>query len=181
MLTKNLLLAALVAASVSLVSAQTTKEEKLKEKGDLHKLDAGWTKKLGLGLGANQIGVINPAVGGANDQLGFNGVLTGSATYKMGRMAWDNVGIIQYGILKNGILGVPLEDVPFTKSQDNLTLASKFGYGISETPILFYAVAANFRTQLTHTYAQSALSGEPGTRRAGFLAPAVFTVSPGID
>ncbi len=181
MFKKLLLVASVAVATTSVTFAQGTKEEKLKEKGDLQKLDEGWTKKAGLGLGMNQIGVINPRVGGANDQFGFNGVLTGTATYKMGRMAWDNVGTIQYGILKNGVLGLDLANVPFVKSQDNLVLASKFGYGVTEKPVLFYSVAANFRSQLTHTYAGSTLSGEPGARNSGFLAPAIFTVAPGLD
>ncbi len=181
MLKKVLLVAGVALAATSISFAQATKEEKLKEKGDLTKLNEGWNKKLGLGLGMNQIGVINPRVGGANDQLGFNGVLAGAATYKMGRMAWDNVGTLQYGILKNGVLGTSLDSIPFTKSQDNLSLGSKFGYGVSENPVLFYAVGATFRTQLTHTYEKGALSGTPGTRNAGFLTPAVFTLAPGID
>ncbi|MEY4926149.1 MAG: hypothetical protein RI894_585 [Bacteroidota bacterium] len=181
MFKKLLLVASVAVATTSVTFAQATKEEKLKEKGDLHKLEQGWTKKAGLGLGMNQIGVINPRVGGANDQLGLNGVLTGAATYKMGRMAWDNVGTIQYGILKNGVLGAAFADIPFVKSQDNVVLASKFGYGITEKPVLFYSVAANFRTQLTHTYTGSTLSGEPGTRNSGFLAPAIFTIAPGLD
>ncbi len=181
MLKKLLLLASVAIATTSISFAQATKEEKLKEKGDLTKLDEGWTKKAGLGLGMNQIGVINPRVGGANDQLGFNGVLAGSATYKKGRMAWDNVGTLQYGILKNGILGTSLDSIPFTKSQDNLALASKFGYGIADGSPIFYAVGAAFRTQLTHTYAKSALSGKPEFRESGFLTPAIFTIAPGID
>ena len=38
--------------------AQATKEEKLKEKGDLNKMNEGWTKKAGLGLGLDRKSVV---------------------------------------------------------------------------------------------------------------------------
>jgi Protein of unknown function (DUF3078) len=189
---KKLLLMAATVAIVAPAFAQDTKEEKLKEKGELNKLNEGWNRKVGLGLGMNQIGVVNPRVGGANDQLGFNGILTAGITYRMGRMAWDNVGALQYGVLRNGSFFKPFNEIPYVKSMDNLVLNSKFGYGISEKPVWFYSVAAGFRSQITPTYQGNLLSNSVPDITIGnevikeqpiadFLAPATFYIAPGMD
>ena len=177
--------AAIVATSAF---AQDTKEEKLKEKGDLHKLNEGWTKKAGLGLGLDQTAIINPRLGAGNEQIGVRGILSGSATYRMGRMAWDNVGVMQYGIQKIGSLGVNLNEVPFTKSVDNLQLGSKFGYGIAENSPFYYSVASTFRSQLSATYVGNTLTPIAGLEGSSiypissdFFSPALFTLAPGID
>ena len=166
--------------------AQATKEEKLKEKGEVNKLPQGWTKKAALGLGGNYTGNINPSVGGGNDQLGLNGILTGAATYRAGRMVWDNVGGLQYGVLKTSPVGVSFDDIPLGKPLDNIQLASKFNYGVTENSPLFYTLASTFRSQITPTY-QGGLFASPTAEGAykkpvaAFLSPAYFALTPGID
>ena len=183
---KQLLLAATLLALAAPAFAQATKEEKLKEKAELDKLDEGWTKKAAVGLGLDQLALINPRVGAGNDQLGFRGVLAASATYRKGRIAWDNVGTAQFGIQKIGTgIGANLADIPFTKSVDNLALASKFGYGITDNGVLFYSVGAAFRSQLTPTYTGNLLTLSPLASTnaiiSDFLSPGLLSVAPGID
>ncbi len=182
----TLTLAAAIVATSAL--AQATKEEKLKEKGDLAKLEEGWTKKAGLGLGLDQTALINPRLGAGNEQIGVRGILSGSATYHHGRMSWDNVGVMQFGIQKIGSLGVSLSDVPFTKSVDNLQLGSKFGYSLADNSPFYYSVASTFRSQLSATYVGNTLTPRAGLEGSGiypiasdFFSPALFTLAPGID
>jgi hypothetical protein len=183
MLKKLLLMAATIAIAAP-AFAQATKEEKLKEKGEVNKLPQGWTKKAALGLGGNYVGNYQPAVGGGNDQLGLNGILTGAATYRAGRMVWDNAGGVQYGVLKSSPIGVSFDDVPLTKPVDNIQLASKFNYGVSENSVWFYTLASTFRSQVTPTYTGGLFAKPTGTDAkplAEFLSPAYFAVSPGMD
>ena len=178
-------LLALTAAAVISVPAfaQATKEEKIKEKGEVAKLPDGWTKKAALGLGGNYVGNYKPPVGGGNDQLGLNGILTGSATYRQGRMVWDNAAVVQFGVLKTSPVGVSFDDVPLGKPVDNIQLASKFNYGIAENTPWYYTLASTFRSQITPTY-QGGLLAKPTSKSepiSAFLSPAYFAVSPGID
>ena len=75
MLKKLLFVAATVAIGAPSF-AQATKEEKLKEKGELTKLNEGWTHQYGLGLGLDHSGIISAKVGSStNSQLGLKGIL----------------------------------------------------------------------------------------------------------
>lgn len=177
-----------MAATVALTVpsfAQATKEEKLKEKGDLNKLGEGWTHKYGIGLGLDHAGIISAKVGSAtNSQLGLKGILAGSSTYRMGRMAWDNVGSLQYGIQQFGTLSqLGTNQTEILKPLDLLAISSKFGYGITENPVFFYSLFGSMRTQMTPTYGAGYLNAGVGHTQilSGLMSPALIAIAPGID
>lgn len=184
MLKKLLLLAATVALTAP-AFAQATKEEKLKEKGELGKLSEGWTHKYGVGLGLDHAGIISAKVGSTtNSQLGLKGILAGTSTYRMGRLAWDNVGSLQYGIQQFGSLKqLGTSETDILKPLDLLAISSKFGYGITENPVLFYSVLGSFRTQMTPTYGAGYLNGGSGHTQilSGLMSPGLIAIAPGID
>jgi hypothetical protein len=178
----------LMAAAVALTApsfAQATKEEKLKEKGELNKLGEGWTHKYGVGLGFDHSGIVSAKVGSStNSQIGLKGILAGSSTYRMGRLAWDNVGTLQYGIQQFGTLKqLGTSETDILKPLDLLSVSSKFGYGITEKPVLFYSVLGSFRTQMTPTYGAGYLNGGTGHSQilSGLMSPGLISIAPGID
>lgn len=179
---KKLFITALAVTVATATFAQQTKEEKLKEKGDLNKLNEGWTTKMALGTGLDQLLFINPKFGGGANQLTLKGIVTGTAAYKKGRLAWDNVGAWQFAVQKVGSYSNP-----FTKAVDDLKLGSKLGYQTAENSKWYYTLASTFRTQLTPTFngnfltaPKDAFGNRPGLV-ANFLAPGEFTLSPGMD
>ena len=102
----------------------------------------------------------------------------------MGRMAWDNVGSLQYGIQQFGSLKqLGTNETDILKPLDILALSSKFGYGITENPVLFYSVLGSLRTQMTPTYGAGYLNGGPGHTQilSGLFSPGLVAIAPGID
>lgn len=117
------------------------------------------------------------------------------ANYKKARVAWENIGLLQFGVQRLGAGKVELGsgeivDVPFQKAIDELRLNSKFGYEMSETSPFYYAANFNFLSQLTPTYQGirsypgnflSPLTDESPGPVSKFFSPAFITISLGID
>ena len=153
----------------------------------------GWRSGAGLGLDLTQLLQINPRQGAGQNRLGLGGAFNGFASYKMGRKAWDNTLLWQFGVqrLGSGVIAQGSTDrIPFQKTIDEFRINSKYGYQIRPEGELYYSVNATFLSQLTPTYqfpdrfAGNFITDFLDTGRAPlskFLAPATATLSVGID
>lgn len=103
-----------------------------------------WEKKNKVGLDFNQIAFVNWSAGGDNS---ISGLLKGdfSRKYIKGRLIWDNVLNVRYGVNKQS-------DRELRKTDDVLELNSTFGYKSSVASDWYYVSKLNFRTQFTDGY-----------------------------
>ena len=160
---------------------------------DEEEIPDGWRSGAGLGLDLTQLLQINPKQGAGQNRLGLGGAFNGFANYKMGRRAWDNTVLWQFGVqrLGSGVIARGSDDrIPFQKTIDEFRLNSKYGYQIRPEGELYYSVNATFLSQLTPTYqfpdrfAGNFITDFLDTGRtplSKFLSPATATLSVGID
>ncbi|MGH1336318.1 MAG: DUF3078 domain-containing protein [Aureispira sp.] len=139
-----------------------------------------WTTGGAAGLDLGQMLFINPKFGAGEDRIGIAGNMNLYAKYKNGRVSWDNLAALNFGVQR---LGSFRKVVPFQKSVDEFRLASNFSYGITPTSVFGYSLDALFLTQITPTYNGNLLSPDTAglqTPIAQFFSPATVTISPGI-
>lgn len=159
---------------------------------DEEKVEEGWKKGAGIGLDLSQLVQINPKQGAGQNSLGLGGAINFFANLKNGRLAWDNLGLFQFGIqrLGSGLIaqGAGNAKIPFQKAIDELRFNSKIGYQTSEESKLFYAADFSFMSQLTSTYVGD--SDFPGnylteldhtSLKSKLFSPATITLSLGLD
>ncbi len=159
---------------------------------DEKKVEEGWKKGAGIGLDLSQLVQINPKQGAGQNSIGLGGAINFFANLKDGRLAWDNLGLFQFGIqrLGSGLIaqGADTAPVPFQKAIDELRFNSKIGYQTAEGSKLFYAADFSFMSQLAPTYTGNA--NFPGnylteldntTLAAKLFSPATITLSLGVD
>lgn len=166
------LLLLLCALGFATVQAQDTKEEK------------EWTFGGAVGLDLSQMLFVNPKFGAGEDRIGIGGNLGAYAKYKKGRMSWDNIFGLNFGVQRLGSFRL---DRPFQKSVDELRLSSNWAYGITEESPFGYSLDFLFVSQLTPTYPGNVLAPSDTATAverkpmAQFFAPATITLSPGIS
>lgn len=160
---------------------------------DAKEPEKAWKTGAGVGLDFAQLLTINPRQGAGQNRVGFGGAINLFANYRMGRLAWDNLGLWQFGIqrLGSGIIAQGSDTkIPFQKAIDELRLNSKIGYKIAENSKLFYAADFSLLSQLTPTYKGTAdfpgnflsdISGQNLSPLSKLFAPATVTLSVGID
>lgn len=159
---------------------------------DEEKVEDGWKKGAGIGLDLSQLVQINPKQGAGQNSLGLGGAINFFANLKDGRLAWDNLGLFQFGIqrLGSGLIaqGAGNAKIPFQKAIDELRFNSKIGYQTSEESKLFYAADFSFMSQLTSTYVGD--GDFPGnylteldhtSLKSKLFSPATITLSLGLD
>ncbi|MEK6451853.1 MULTISPECIES: DUF3078 domain-containing protein [Myroides] len=103
-----------------------------------------WEKKNKLGLDFNQIAFVNWSAGGENSIAGlFKGEF--GRKYIKGRLSWDNVLNVRYGVNKQS-------DRELRKSDDVLEYNSTFGYKSTAISDWYYVAKLNFKSQFTDGY-----------------------------
>jgi hypothetical protein len=180
----------LLCLSVAIVPSLDAQDKAKKPKEEI---PDGWRLGAGIGLDFTQLLQINPKQGAGQNRLGFGGAFNGFANHKMGRQAWDNTFLWQFGLqrLGSGVIVQGSDDrIPFQKTVDEFRFTSKYGYQIKPEGELYYSVNATFVSQLTPTYqfpdrfAGNFITDFLDTGRtplSKFLAPATATLSIGID
>jgi len=130
--------------------------------------DTVWRKGGLLSLNLSQVSFTNWAGGGQNSVAG-NALVNYFASYKRGKIAWDNYIDLGYGILMQG------KNAHLIKSDDKIDLTSKFGRQASKH--WYYSALANFRSQFAAGY------NYPNDQDviSKFFAPAYVTVGLGMD
>lgn len=162
--------------AVLMMMAQATLQAQDKGTDD----EKRWTTGGAVGLDLGQMLFVNPKFGAGEDRIGIAGSMNLYAKYKNGRVSWDNLAALNFGVQR---LGSFRKEIPFQKSVDELRLASNFSYGITPTSVFGYSLDALFLTQLTPTYTGNLLSPVAGVAEdpiAQFFSPATLTISPGI-
>ena len=130
-----------------------------------------WQKGGDGNIAFSQTTFSNWAEGG-EDALNLN-ILSGFfANHKEGRTVWDNLLTVGYGIQKQG-------DQDIRKSDDQIDLISKYGYGTADSSKWYYSGLFNFNSQITNTYEYP----EDAAKNliSQFLSPGNFKLGLGMD
>ncbi len=165
-----------LATVILLLMAQGILQAQEKEKEE----EKYWTFGGAVGLDLGQMLFINPKFGAGEDRIGIGGNINTFAKYKKGRLSWDNIANLNFGVQR---LGSFRKEVPFQKSVDELRIASNVAYGITAKSPFGYSLGVLFLSQITPTYNGNFLSPLSDTIEnplAQFFSPATLTVSPGI-
>lgn len=137
--------------------------------------EKAWKVGGGLGLDLTGLGLINPRLGAGDNRIGFGGLINVFANNKKAKSFWNNSGSLQLAAQRIGG-----KDADFQKNLDVLRLGSRYGYSIVGDK-LFAALDGTAETQLLKTYAGNLLNGVDSNLLSTFLAPARFSIAPGID
>ncbi len=141
----------------------------------LAEADSGWTVKGSVNIGTTMSYFSQWAAGGINS-VGLNGMMSPTANYRKGNIAWDNNLIVGYGMVKQGFE----RGTPWIKTDDRFDLTSKLGKKINDK--LFYAALLNLATQFSPGFAPGT-GGLPdrSAKISDVLAPARVLFSLGLD
>jgi len=134
-----------------------------------------WTVGGSFGLDLTGLGLINPRLGAGDNRIGFGGLISLSANLKKEKYFWNNSAALQLGAQRIGG-----KDADFQKNLDILRLGSRYGYSIIGEK-LFAAIDGTAESQLLRTYAGNLINGVDSNLLSEFLAPARFSIAPGID
>jgi len=152
-------------------------DDRLKEIADAAKKEAekSWIIGGGLGLDLTGLGLINPRLGAGDNRIGFGGLVNIFANNKKGKSFWNNNGTLQLAAQRIGG-----KNADFQKNLDILRLGSRYGYSIVGDK-LFAAIDGTAETQLLRTYSGNLINGVDSNLLSEFLAPARFSIAPGLD
>ena len=132
-----------------------------------------WSKGLLTQVGLSQVSLTNWAAGGF-PTISLNGLIDGTLDYNKDKFLWENRLKISYGFIQT-FDATDLQNNPFSKqfkkSDDRITLDSKFGYQLVER--LYFSTALNFRSQLTNTF-------EGDKLKSTILAPGYLSLGVGL-
>jgi len=134
-----------------------------------------WTVGGSFGLDLTGLGLINPRLGAGDNRIGFGGLINLFANQKKPKYFWNNSAALQLGAQRIGG-----KDADFQKNLDILRLGSRYGYSIYGEK-LFAALDGTAESQLLRTYAGNLINGVDSNLLSEFLAPARFSIAPGID
>jgi len=130
--------------------------------------DTSYWKKGGTSnLTFSNVGLTNWAAGGENS-VTLNGYLGLYANYQKGRATWENTLDLGYGLLKQG-------DSDYTKSDDKISLTTKYGYKLSEDGNWYASALLDFKSQ----FAEGLDASDSVISK--FLAPGYLVVAAGVD
>lgn len=169
---------------------ELTPEQKATQE-KLEKSTEGWSRSGAIGADFIQLLLINPSVSAGQNKLGLTGIGGLGATYKKGRLIWDNGINETFGIQRLG----RGSNIQAQKSIDELRAFTSAGYQVKDGSKWYYMFDGRLKTQLTPTYTGSYLNlkkfeGESDSlfslrKKADllskFFAPANITLSPGVS
>jgi Protein of unknown function (DUF3078) len=144
--------------------------------------EKAWKYKASLGADFAALLQINPKAGSGDDRLGFGGNALFSASYKKGRMEWNNSLGLLMSVQKIGSLSN--WDLPFQKANDNWFLRSNFAYLLKDDSKFSYWFGTELTSQIAPTYKGNLLNDSTIAQSgpiSSIFAPANFTAAPGIQ
>jgi len=135
---------------------------------ELQEVDSSsnWENGGIFSLSLAQAALINWAAGGENT-FAVNGLIKYFTNYTQGKISWENVFNVGYGLMKQG------KNEEYLKTDDKFHFASKYGHRLNEA--LYYTFLLNFDTQMAIG------RNENAQKIANFLAPAYLISSLGFD
>ncbi|NLT04050.1 MAG: DUF3078 domain-containing protein [Bacteroidales bacterium] len=152
---------------LSTMNAQVTEAEAMLKKKSTA-TDNVWMKGATTGVNMSQTALVNWAAGG-QESVSMNAYLNAFANYKKGKLAWDNMLNVGYGILKQKT------DAYYMKTDDKVDILSKIG--VEAFKNFYYAGLVNFKTQMDNGYKYP----DVNTEISRFMAPAYVTAAFGMD
>lgn len=130
--------------------------------------DTSYWKKGGTGtITFSNVNLSNWAAGGENS-VTLNGYLGLFADYRRDRTTWENTLDLGYGLLKQG-------DADYTKSDDKISLSTKYGYRLSESGNWYASALLDFKSQFAEGL------DEQDSVISKFMAPGYLVLATGID
>ena len=111
---------------------------------EISEIPVWWENENSIGLNLNEVGFINWNAGGSNS---ISGVLkiNLARTYERRYTLWTNKASVRYGLNVQ-------EDKGLTKTDDEIKLASTFGYRKDTISNWYYSAKFNFKTQFTNGF-----------------------------
>jgi hypothetical protein len=143
--------------------------------------DTLWRKNAQTGFSFNQATFSDNWKGGGVNSIALGLFFKAKANYKKGKISWDNLADLQYGIVKN-------KNQNLRKSNDIILLDSKVGYAISDHWNLFASV--NFLSQFDAGFAYDEKATDPAPGGGSFvrdrliskfLAPGYLSETMGLE
>lgn len=129
-----------------------------------------WEAGGKVGVTFNQVALSNWA-GGGDNTLAVGSSIKLFGTFLNDKQTWTNEFFLGYGFTK-------IEGEDFRKSDDKLTLLTKYDYNATET--LLYSALADFRTQVSEGFDYEELNDQDEPRLiSNALAPGYLTLSLG--
>lgn len=141
----------------------------------------GWQRGGGIGLDLSGMGIANPRVGAGANRFGIGGIGTFFINHRDSNSYWDNNGSLQLSLQRIGQTK-PTDGLGFQKNLDILRLTSRYGRKLKGGK-LYLAAEGMAQTLLLETYASNFLKQQNAEDNvvAKFFAPALLTLSPGLD
>jgi hypothetical protein len=128
-----------------------------------------WSHSGKVAITFSQVGLSNWS-GGGDPSVSFNGIINYNLKYEKDPHLWQTIFDAGYGMQRIG-----KSDEPFKKTDDNLTLVSRYGYKIGEK--WYLSALADFRTQF---YEGLDYETDPATFISDFFAPAYLKLGLGV-
>jgi len=127
-----------------------------------------WDKGATFGLQFTQSSFYQWTAGGEN-AITIAGLHKSYAKYKKGKVSWENILDINYGLIQRA-------DEDFRKNDDRFEFNSAYGYKASKN--WYYSTSLNFRSQFAAGYL---FKEDARTKISNLLAPGYLTLSLGMD
>ncbi len=127
-----------------------------------------WTRGGTSSITFSSVSLSNWAAGGENS-IALNSYLGLFANYNKDRNSWENTLDLGYGLLKQG-------DAGFIKSDDKLSLTTKYGYRLDkDLSNWYFSALLDFKSQFAEGV------DEADSVISKFLAPGYLVLATGID
>lgn len=127
-----------------------------------------WTRGGTSSLTFSSVSLSNWAAGGENS-IALNSYVGLFANYNKDRTSWENTLDMGYGLLKQG-------DESFIKSDDKISLTTKYGYQLNrDVSNWYFSALLDFKSQFAEGL------DETDSVISRFLAPGYLVVATGID
>jgi hypothetical protein len=133
----------------------------------------GWHRFGSIGFNMGGLGIINPLLGGGEDNLNLTGVGSFGMKMKGVKDYWNSQLTAQ--------LGVQQVASPFVKNADVIRLESRYGYDLNNKGKIFAAINGLAESQMLRTFSGGNLSGETSNLLSQFGSPLLVNIAPGID
>jgi hypothetical protein len=127
-----------------------------------------WHRGGLINLNATQVSLTN-WVGGGQNNISLGSIVNLFANYKKGETSWENVLLLQYGIIKQG------ENKNWWKNDDQIQFTSNFGKNAFDT--WYYSMLFDFQSQFTAGYSYP----NDTVVISDFLAPGYGILAAGLD
>lgn len=134
-----------------------------------------WETGGNVNINFSQVGLRNWS-GGGQSSISISGSFDGNLNYADAQQTWDNNLHVGYGVIRQGP-----DDEPFRKSDDQLSITTKYNRGISENWGVFGLLDFNTVMNTGYEYSEDSTGETQRSRIAEFMAPGYLISSIGME